>query len=342
MANSKQTMEEPLISIIVPIYNSEETISRCIDSLVEQTYKNIEIILVNDGSLDSSQAKCDIYAQKDSRVRVFHKENGGVSSARNLGIEKASGEFIIFVDSDDYLSMNTCEILLNHQLRCDSDCIIYGFQQLSGKIWSPQQNRCYQSLTDFKKDYVYWLNTELLSSSVNKLYKREKVQVLFPNRMSFGEDLIFSLSYLSSCEKISFITAPLYIHDNLNEKSLSHTFNTERFHDIEVIQKIILTFAVTEDKVGLFAKYVSDSVRIVRECLKMEDCSFAEKKKQLYTWLDSSYLKSIHLHLYSMNWKNRLMMFFFKNRFLLLSNIVVNGKRIYKNLIRKYGLFGSN
>ena len=98
-----------LFSIIVPVYNVEDYLSRCVESLINQTYKDIEIILVDDGSLDNSPSLCDAYAKIDSRIKVIHKKNGGLSDARNCGLECAQGEYILFVDSDDYIELNTCE-----------------------------------------------------------------------------------------------------------------------------------------------------------------------------------------------------------------------------------------
>lgn len=105
-------MWDPLISVIVPVYNIEKYLERCVNSIREQTYTNLEILLVDDGSTDSSGTICDKFAEEDSRVRVFHKENGGSSSARNLGIAEAKGEYLGFVDSDDYISANMYELLV--------------------------------------------------------------------------------------------------------------------------------------------------------------------------------------------------------------------------------------
>lgn len=324
----------PLISIIVPIYNSENTIQRCIISLINQTYKALEIILIDDGSSDASGQICDSYSIIDKRIKTYHKKNEGVSVARNLGISKAQGEFLLFVDSDDYLSLNACETLMQTQLSLDCDCIIFGFNQLSGTIWAPCNYKQYSSLKDFNKEYCYWLNTELLSSSVNKLYKRSKLKDAFPPDMSFGEDLVFSLSYLSTCEKIVFITDTLYQHDNMNESSISHSFDITRFRDIEKIQQCILKFADAKDDIELYSKYVRDSVRVVRMCLRDNQITFIKKKQLLYDWLSQSNFQLLNMRDYSMDWRNRLMMFFFKSRMLFVSYMVVNGKRILKGLIR--------
>ena len=101
----------PTISVIIPVYNTEMYLRRCIDSVLAQTYQDFELLLIDDGSKDSSGAICDEYAAKDARVRVFHKENGGVSSARNLGLDNARGEWVTFVDSDDYIEKKLSQVL---------------------------------------------------------------------------------------------------------------------------------------------------------------------------------------------------------------------------------------
>ena len=112
-------MSDSLISVIVPVYNSEQTLNRCIDSILGQTYRNFELFLINDGSKDRSGEICDEYARKDSRVKVFHKENGGVSSARNVGLDNASGEWITFVDSDDRIGQNFLKNLVLYSTNVD-------------------------------------------------------------------------------------------------------------------------------------------------------------------------------------------------------------------------------
>lgn len=114
-------MKEDLISIIVPVYKVENYLSKCLDSMICQTYKNIEIILVDDGSPDNSGKICDDYAKKDSRIKVIHKENGGLSDARNAGLKIATGKYIGFVDSDDYISVEMYEKLYNQAKKEDAD-----------------------------------------------------------------------------------------------------------------------------------------------------------------------------------------------------------------------------
>ena len=115
--------EQPLISVIVPVYKVEPYLDRCVQSIVNQTYKNLEIILVDDGSPDHCPAMCDAWAEKDSRIRVIHKENGGVSTARNAGINIAKGAFFTFVDSDDWIDRDALQLLWDKAVR--QHCIAY-------------------------------------------------------------------------------------------------------------------------------------------------------------------------------------------------------------------------
>ena len=133
----------PKISVIVPVYNAEKYLHRCIDSILSQTFTDFELLLINDGSNDGSGAICDEYAAKDSRVRVFHKENCGVSSARNLGIVNSTAEFVVLIDSDDWFALDTLEVLLKEQKKYDADCVVFGFTQTSGNIWAPSFNKIY-------------------------------------------------------------------------------------------------------------------------------------------------------------------------------------------------------
>lgn len=114
-------MENDLISVVVPIYNVEKYLEECVDSIINQTYKNLEIILVDDGSTDNSGKMCDKFAQNDSRIKVIHKENGGLSDARNCGIEAATGKYIQFIDSDDYIDLDMFEILYNNLKKYNAD-----------------------------------------------------------------------------------------------------------------------------------------------------------------------------------------------------------------------------
>ena len=118
-------MQKPLISIIIPVYNAEKYLPNCLDSVINQTYKNLEIILVDDGSTDKSSEICDEYAQKDFRIKLIHKENGGVSSARNAGLALVSGDYIAWVDSDDFVAPDYIEYMYKLLKEYDADISLY-------------------------------------------------------------------------------------------------------------------------------------------------------------------------------------------------------------------------
>lgn len=122
---------DKVISIIVPVYNVEEFLDECVQSIVDQTYENLEIILVDDGSKDNSPALCDAWAEKDARIKVVHKQNGGLSDARNRGIEEATGDYIYFIDSDDYIDKTMCQRVMEQFRHSDADMVAFGYVRVT-------------------------------------------------------------------------------------------------------------------------------------------------------------------------------------------------------------------
>ena len=120
----------PLVTIIIPVYNVEKYLPKCLDSIINQTYNHLEIIIVDDGSKDSSGLICDEYALKDQRIKVLHKKNGGLSSARNAGLDIAKGDYIMFVDSDDYVESHYCEVPLKHALEKNVRIVSFGYNKI--------------------------------------------------------------------------------------------------------------------------------------------------------------------------------------------------------------------
>lgn len=282
-----------MISIIVPFYNNAPYLGRCIESIINQTYDEWELILVNDGSTDSSEEVIRPYLV-DGRINLYCKENGGVSSARNYGIKQSIGEFLLFVDGDDWLAEDTCKVLLNVMEAKSPCCVIFGFNQTHGHIWAPEYNKDYLSLNDLKDDFDYWLNTELLSSSVNKLYRKNLLDSLFPDNMSFGEDLVFSLNYLSKCERICFIKDPLYQHEVYNTSSITHTFNKMRLNDLELVQQSIMKFA-NKVSIDTNKKYFTDVMSSVKALFRQRNITSDEKKIILQKWEQNSYFYELEL-----------------------------------------------
>lgn len=218
----------PLISVIVPIYNSEKYLERCITSICNQTYPNLEIILVNDGSKDHSLTICKTFAKKDKRIVIKDITNGGVSNARNTGLLIAKGEFIQFLDSDDFIDKNYIKSLYDIIKVNDIGmalCAIKSFDIYSKLIdeWTIED-----SILNFDNiDQILFLdliNSFLLFGPVNKLYKKDiitKNSIKFDKSLSYGEDLLFNLEYFKHISKISITNkiAYNYVHDNPNSLS---------------------------------------------------------------------------------------------------------------------------
>lgn len=211
-----------MISIVVPMYNAERYINKCITSILNQTYSDFELIIVDDGSIDSSLSIVKDYAAKDSRIIIVHKENGGVSSARNEGIRHARGEYICFIDSDDDINVDYLEKSLDKIGQFD--LVVSGFNFIKGrktkkiKLIEREYNK--NELNDFIKDgcagtYIY--------SVVNKIFKLALVKDLpFSITKSHGEDTDFVLNYLGRCNSIKAIDYQGYNYIiNNNSSSLS-------------------------------------------------------------------------------------------------------------------------
>ena len=218
-------MIKSLISIIIPVYKVEKYLPRCIESVLNQTYKNFELILVDDGSPDNSGKICDEYALRDNRIKVIHKENGGVSSARNTGIDAASGEYINFIDSDDWVPENSLEILINAILSNDADLSVGGYelrQIKAKKISLPDNILSFSENLPIDAKNLKILDWGHFHSCWCKLFKRDIVlrhNLRFDLDIKLGEDCLFVRNYLFYVRKIVTLSQNVYYYNLLNEYS---------------------------------------------------------------------------------------------------------------------------
>lgn len=209
-----------MVSVIVPVYKSEKTLERCVSSLLNQTDGDLEILLVVDGPPDGSGILADSLAEGDSRIRVINQVNQGVSKARNRGIAEAKGEYIRFVDSDDYVDEDSNEKLLTVLERENADMVIAGYHHLyfGRDIPKLPKEGIYSmaKLTASQKEE--WRQLYLrgfLNMPWNKLYKRELIKECFPTDLNLGEDLLFNQAYIRNAGKIAVLSYPVcnYIQD---------------------------------------------------------------------------------------------------------------------------------
>ena len=314
----------PQISIIIPIYNAEKYIKRCVSSVIDQSYNKLEILLVNDGSTDNSLNICEAFATKDNRINIISQDNGGVSKARNTGLRLAKGEYVIFLDSDDYMLPDMCKTMLDVLHSKQADCVICGIQEPEGGLWCPQRNIDYSTLEDFKRDFIYQLNTELLSPCWNKIFKRQLITNLFNVDISFGEDLIFDLEYLNNCSRLSFITTPLVYHEKQVAGSLVTKTGLQRLMDIEKIHQVIMQFAEENISQDLHKKYIRDLTVYIRFIFLDKRNTFSDKKKILKKWIQGAYLNYMPVMNIKTCLSNRLLLLFLKYRCWSLANISVN------------------
>lgn len=225
---------QALISVIIPVYNVEEYLRECVDSVINQTYKNIEILLIDDGSTDSSGRICDEYAAKDERIRVIHQENAGPSKTRNTGLDNAGGKFIYFVDSDDYIESNTLELLVNTAEANGADLVFFDAHSFSDDGADIRQgyvvNGTYESGTGYdvltalhkNKDYhcsvvLLFINLALLNSN----------GIRFLESAYCSEDMLFTYKVFCSSKKTAQCKNTLY-HRRYRANSIVTSKKSER------------------------------------------------------------------------------------------------------------------
>lgn len=215
------------VSVIVPIYNSEKWIERCVNSILEQTYRNIELILIDDGSQDNSFEICNELAKKDNRIKLIHIENQGVANARNIGLENVCGDFITFCDSDDTYEKDFIEKLLNLYNESKSElCVssIYVNQNGEKKIHNAPIVGIYKDISPIING---WFNI-YFGGLWNKLYLTKIIKennIKFPTDLSINEDSIFTLNYLKYVNSVNCSDNPIYNYIVENTNSLTRSFN---------------------------------------------------------------------------------------------------------------------
>lgn len=264
-----------IVSVIVPVYNVEKYLNRCVDSLINQTFKDIEIILVDDGATDNSGILCDSFANKDNRVKVHHKKNGGLGSARNFGFKCAKGEYILFLDSDDYIENNTIEKMILYK---DYDIICCGFDRVdeeTKKIYSKEMiNMPFDELEI--NDLTINETAFLSPSGWGKLFKRELIEdIQFSENKKSIEDILFYLEVIPKTKKIKYVKEVLWHY---------------------MVRKNSLIMSITEEKANLF----ENELLVIKDKYKLNNYS-QSKMDYLTLQVFIHYCISIPTRLYNNN-----------------------------------------
>lgn len=272
-------MESGLISVIVPVYNVEKYLPRCVDSILAQTYTKLEIILVDDGSPDRCGEICDEYAKKDPRVQVLHQKNSGVSAARNNGIDISNGEYISFIDSDDWIEKDYFQHYIG-AMRQDVDMVVSPYVQNDekGDVISPfnkteravwEQSKAIQEILSWS--HVGW-------GPVACLYRRAKINTIrFPVDIVYGEDLAFKYAVLKQCRVVQYIPYAGY-HYFSNPNSACNSYDViKRIQDLSLIEGILRNEPREIPQNFFIEQYIMRLVFYYRDNLLSENFSDKEK-----------------------------------------------------------------
>lgn len=238
-----------LISVIVPVYNVEKYLKKCIDSLLQQTYQNLQIILVDDGSTDSSGIIADAYEQEHERIEVHHKKNGGLSDARNCGLKYAKGKYVCFLDSDDWVTTDMIETLYRNIKENDADVSEAQYIRVEDENQKPIQNEEKVYVFDNIQASINLRNYQLNQIVAwNKMYKKECFEnIKFP----FGkihEDEFTTYKVLYACKKIVVSTKVLFFYRNTPNSIMNKKFSRKRLHVIEAYDEAIAFYEERKEK----------------------------------------------------------------------------------------------
>jgi len=319
---------QPSISIIVPVYNVELYLEKCLDSLVNQTFKNIEILLVNDGSTDSSAGICDKYAANDNRVKVFHIENAGVSNARNIGITSATGDYLMFVDSDDWMNLETCEIAYEKATQTGAEIIFWSWYKeepgKSFKVTYLESNSDMLVTNDVEKlkrrcigllgyELADPVKTDAFNTPWAKLYLRKFVLdsgILYKERKKVGmEDVLFNVEILQKVSKVAYLPKYLYHYRQDNPNSLTKVDTAAFFSKFNNLFDEIKAIPQKDEEKMAFSNRIAVSIinLMLSITAKHNKGTFSSRIKRvneiLYDARISTALNNLELNFFPIHWK---------------------------------------
>ncbi len=318
-------MEKIKVSIVIPIYNASKYLNKCLESVINQTYQNIEIILVDDGSKDNSGEICDVFAKKDNRIIVIHQKNCGVSTARNNGIKKASGKYVSFIDSDDMVHPDYITKLVN---KLDGNnlsiCQIDNFHD--SVIYDDNER---ETIKLDKIHFIELCKFLLLNTPCCKLYDMNiinKNNIYFDSNLSLGEDLLFNLVYLKYVDNITITNQKLYYYRKDENSTLSTVYNPKMF-DIQLLlfDKFVVFFKdIPMDKNGMiiFDSYKFSTLKIIVENeFRNKKVNFIKRYLNVRTKISDERFKK---RIKSIRYPNKKFICFLIKHKLILSYKIIN------------------
>lgn len=300
-------LNKPLLSVIIPVYKVEKYLDECMKSVVGQSYRNLEIVLVDDGSPDSSGEMCDRWAEKDSRVRVVHKENEGAGLSRNAGLRTCSGEYVAFVDSDDYIDTGMYDALMREAVESDADVVFSGgFRRMfsDGRIEvvkdvSSRMVLGEESIQDVVKAFITPDNEifhrKLITSVWRGVYRRSVVSSFVSERVYTGEDLMFNVETMVNASKVVFIPE-IYHNYRYNCESITRRYSFAYFEGYKKLtnrlDKILAQKGYSFRSDYLMLQITVDTIHQ----LYLYGGGFAERKKNIHGMVHDSVWERIEIN----------------------------------------------
>lgn len=277
---------KPLISVIIPVYNNEKYLCECLDSIIAQTYHNIQIITVDDGSTDKSGEILDQYAVKDDRIEVYHIQNSGVSTARNIGINYAMGEYVTFVDSDDTVSLDMYDILFDQFLnKTDIDIVHCGYEKkkLDGSskmVLGTNQKYCF----DCTEGMLHFIKGDLFTGALwNKIYRRSILENLyFVEDVKINEDVLFNFYAFKKARNTVLVDKPLYCYYERKNASTKRTSSRKKAFDCAAVAKTMYLESKGESyEIAARTRYIRELMNQYRVLIYNGISETAEDRKKI-------------------------------------------------------------
>ena len=343
-----------LVSIIMPVYNAEKFLCNSLNSAVAQTYSNIEIILVIDGSTDGSGKICRSFAEKDNRIKIITQENKGPAAARNAGVKIARGDFIFFLDSDDLIKEDTIKILIDEYKKSKSDLILSNFCKLTGNseivdqqiAFSPENklftNKRKKLLNDdivnFVRHFLNYPSNHLVSYCWARLYKTSIIKqnsISANEKMRLFEDLVFNLEYLKYVNEVTFINQPLYIyvmHQSHISASMSIINAESLLHDMNIFKIVIREFILQKSDFPGIEKEIGHAlihytiIFLIRSCRQLNISNKKLIKNEIRKMLKSPIIRESLKYYSPKKGNSRVLPFFMKHKLLFLLMLIAKFK----------------
>lgn len=321
-----------MVSIIIPMFNAEKSIYDCVESIEQQEYKDIEIIIVNDGSTDCSLEICESLSNKYSNIKIVSIPNGGVSKARNIGLKHANGKYIQFVDSDDMINFKYTSEMIKILLENEVDLVISSYTEVGIK----------ENIVSYKNEGVFKYKDEtfqqllqtnrLINSPCNKLFIKEKICFEFLENLTLGEDLVFCLNYMEKCNACYYMNVPLYNYISHNG-SLTSKFSKQKLHNLMRLDEVCCK------QFGLSKKYFVNFVENIYDmfCIMSKDSSITDDIKEQYLkeLCESKYLlERLKDSKVDLSFKHRVFVYLLRNKkkiLLVLLLKVISRKKVILN-----------